>query len=208
MPRNDEHHDSFAAPLLVWLIIQILALTLSAARVKLWAKFSAAGETYALDELIVAQFITSSLLFPFLCRSSRRTFAVIVASLPMIALAGFLSWSTLAVSGWIALNLALWLAALWAWWRVVEDSPFELIAVAIAGALNIAGPVLAYLVAESRGGDLWTSARYIPLLAALRICHFGTIWSQLPSVILLATGLIARAARAKKRASLSTAVIH
>src|SRR5438874_1486816 len=135
--RQDEHNDSFAAPLLVWLIIQLLVLTVTAGRVELWARFSAAGEIYALDELIVAQFLGSSLLFPFLCRTSGCTVAIIVSSLPMIALAGFLSWSTLEQCGWTALNLALWLAALAAWWRLVEGSPFDLLAVAIAGAMNI-----------------------------------------------------------------------
>jgi len=203
--RKDEHIDSFAAPLLVWLTIQLLALTLGAARVKLWARFSTAGEAYALDELLVAQFTASSLLFPFLCRSSRCTVAMIASSLPMIALAGFLSWSTLEQIGWTALNLALWLAALAAWWRVVEGSPFNLIAVAIAGAMNIAGPAAAYLSIEMRGGELSRSATIIPLLAALRISHSGSISSLVPAGILLATGLIACAI---KRASLSTAVIH
>ena len=203
MLRKD--NDSFAAPLLVWLLIQLLALTLAAARVKLWARFAAAGEIYAFDELIVAQFITSSLLFPFLCRSSRSTLAMILSSVPMIALAGFLSWSGLERCGWIALNLALWMASLHAWWRVVEGSPFALIAVAIAGSMNIAAPIVAYLSVETRGGELWRSAACIPLLAALRICHFAGISSLLPSGILLATGLIARAT---KRASLSTTVIH
>lgn len=205
MLREKRHNDSFAAPLLVWLLIQLLALILAAARVKLWAQFSAAGETHALDELTVAQFIASSLLFPFLCRSSRSTLATILSSLPMIALAGFLSWSTLERCGWLALNLVLWLAALAAWWRVVEGSPFDLIAVSIAGVMNIAGPIVAYLSIEARGGEPFRSAACIPLLAALRICHFGTISSLLPCGILLATGLIACAT---KRASLSTALIH
>ena len=133
---------------------------------------------------------------------------MIVSSVPMIALAGFLSWSSLERCGWIALNLALWMAALHAWWRVVEGSPFALIAVAIAGIMNIAAPIVVYFSVETRGGELWRSAACIPLLAALRICHVATISSLLSSGILLATGLIARAARAIKRASLSTAVIH
>jgi hypothetical protein len=203
--RNDEHNNSFAAPLLLWLLIQLLALTLAAARVKLWARFSTAGEVYALDELIVAQFLASSLLFPFLCRSSRSALAMTLSSVPMIALAGFLSWSTLEQCGWIALNLALWLAALGTWWRVVEGSPFDLIAVAIASVMNIAGPIVVYLSTESRGADLSKCAACIPVLAALRIYHFGSISTLLPCGILLATGLIAYAA---KRASLSTAVIH
>jgi hypothetical protein len=203
--RDTGHKDSFAAPLLVWLLIQLLALTMAAARVKLWAQFFAGGEIYAVDELIVAQFIGSSLLFPFLCRSSRSTFAMIVSSVSMIALAGFLSWRSLERCGWIALNLALWMAALHAWWRVVKGSPFDLIAVAIAGVMNIAGPIVAYLSLESRGGELFRSAAYIPVLAAIRICHFGTVSSLLPCGTLLATGLTACAT---KRASLSTAVIH
>ena len=120
MNRQIDEDSSFAAPLLVWLALQLLAISLAAARVKLWARFGSTGETYALDELTVVQFLGSSLLFPILCRSFKSTLAMVVSSLPMIALAGYLSFGSFHQCGMIAINLTIWLVGLALWWKVVN----------------------------------------------------------------------------------------
>jgi hypothetical protein len=51
-------------PLLVWSIVQLIALIAGVARVKLWATYPASGESLALSELLIVQLIGSSILFP------------------------------------------------------------------------------------------------------------------------------------------------
>jgi hypothetical protein len=214
--RSKREPSSYAAPLFVWLVIQLIAIGLAAARVKLWAKFSAEGETVALDELLVAQFIASSLLFPFLCRDFKSTIAITLAGVAMCGLVGILSFNSLDTCGQCALNLLMWLLGLAVWWKVVNAwtrgikgnlplSPTAaLIAVAVVSSLNLCGPILAYFQAESNGFAS-PAFRAIPIIAVVRQAHDATFSGYIPSAAVLILGIGALLVR---RASLSTAVIH
>src|SRR5437763_7314657 len=83
-PINDSPPKSITAPLLVWLIVQLLALALAAARVPLSAHFVQPGEALAIEEMLVAQFAASAMLFPFLLRDARCCVAMIVTAAPML----------------------------------------------------------------------------------------------------------------------------
>ncbi len=189
MKRQSHQDDSFIGPLFLWLTIQLLAIALAAARVKLWARFGSTGEAYALDELTVAQFIGSSLLFPMLCRSFKATVAMIAGGLPMIALAGFLSFASMPQWGGIAINLSIWLAGLGVWRKVANRfDAGALVAVALVSTLNIGGLMLAYLRAETNGGDV-SSFAAVPILAAIRLSHFPTLFSFISASTILILGV-------------------
>src|SRR4051794_35664528 len=59
------------APLIAWLLIQLLALLLAAARVPLWARFDGAIESWALCWMLAMQVGASALLFPWLMSDLR-----------------------------------------------------------------------------------------------------------------------------------------
>ena len=166
---------------------------MAAARVRLWARFGSTGETYALEELTVAHFLGSSLLFPTLCRSLKSTLAMIVSSLPMIVLAGYLSFGSFHQCAAAAINLAIWLIGLAVWCKVVNRlEGGALVAVSIASAANIGGLMIAYLNAEAANRDLSGFAA-VPILSAIRMSHFPTLLCLVPAGAVLLLGLCALA---------------
>src|SRR5262245_15477913 len=82
-------------PLLIWLAIQLIALSISAARIKLWARAPLPGEQFSIDVMLVLQIIAASMLFPLFSRDQQTTVTVAAASLPFTALAGALSGTSL-----------------------------------------------------------------------------------------------------------------
>ena len=204
---------SYAGPLFVWLVIQLLAIAVGAGHVKLWARFTV-DQSLALDELLAVQFIASSLLFPFLCRNLRSTAAIICGSVPMCALVGIVSFNSITSCGVSALNLSMWLAGLGVWGKVAKgrlpknDPPLRptgpLVSVAIVGGLNLCGVVLFYLTAETTGAESPVFSA-IPIIAAIRLAHIATFSGFVPALTLLTIGLITLAIG---RARFSTAVIH
>jgi hypothetical protein len=146
--RANNATSSLTAPLLMWSIVQLIALLASAARVKLWATFPTAGESLALIELLITQLIASSLVFPLLCRTRQSMLAILLTSLPAFAFAGFLAqanWTT--VLACFAF-LALWLIGLTGWREVVRTERAQLRAISIVSALVIGGAVVVYLARE------------------------------------------------------------
>src|SRR4051812_44829008 len=83
--------SSHAPPLIVWLIIQLAALILCAARVPLWARPSQPLEQYSLQIMLAVQMAASALLAPMLFASGQRSCLVIAATVPFVALASVLS---------------------------------------------------------------------------------------------------------------------
>src|SRR5881227_2670709 len=92
MAQSDSNLKSTTAPLAVWLVLQLTALALAAARVPLSAAhFVAPGEALAIHEMLIVQFAASAMFFPFLLRDARRCVALMLTSAPMLQLAGTLS---------------------------------------------------------------------------------------------------------------------
>jgi hypothetical protein len=153
-------------PLLLWLIPQLLALSLAAARVPLSAHFVAPGEALAIHEMLIVQFAASAMLFPFLLRDLRCCIAMILSSAPMLQLAGLLSQTRSArvTEAWIC--VAIWLAALAIWRRALAPR-FYPIAIALANLLTVGGLILWYLSSEFIGHA--QSSYFFPLVATLRL---------------------------------------
>src|SRR5687768_8425586 len=88
MPRQ----QSLTLPLFLWLVPQLLTLSMSAMRVPLSAHPPRPIESVALQQMIVVQIVAMAMLSPILFRSLASTVAVVFAGAPMLALAAFLSW--------------------------------------------------------------------------------------------------------------------
>jgi hypothetical protein len=199
MLRKNLNDSSFAKPLIVWIVIQLIAIILSAIHIRLWATAPRATETLALDELLFAQFLISSLLFPFLCRTWQSTTAMILTSLPMIAFAATLAGigDSICIACW--LNLSIWLLGLLCFRRLLPTPAAELIAVATLSTLNISAILICYLTAEMTSTEL--HGEFIPLPAAIIMIHAPHWPTFLPAAILL---LLTAISLAISRAKLST----
>src|SRR4051812_33839017 len=99
------------APLAVWLVIQTLTLVMGATRLPLWARSGAAPQQLALAEMVVVQFVTTTLLFPWLL-SGAAGIAVAFTAVPFLQLAAFLTSTPLAASAAVSIHLILWIIGL------------------------------------------------------------------------------------------------
>jgi hypothetical protein len=154
------------APLAVWLLVQLGALALAAARVPLWAHFVQPGEATAVEEMLAVQFAISAMTFPFLVRDGRCCFAMIVSSAPMLQLAGVLAGASITRVAGAWSCLSLWLISLAIWQRALA-ARHRPIGVAIANLLTLGGLVFLYLSTESHTAASWFP-RVLPLAATLR----------------------------------------
>ena len=165
-PCQTERDSSISAPLALWLIVQLAALALAAARVPLSAHFVRPGEALAVEEMLVAQFAISAMTFPFLLRDGRCCLAIVLSAAPMLQLAGVLAGAPVArlVGAWTC--LAVWLTSLTIW-RSALPPRRRPIAIAVANLLTIGGGVFLYLSTEFHR-DPFVLARALPLPATLR----------------------------------------
>lgn len=191
MLQKSADDRSFASSLIIWIAVQLLAIGLGAMHIRLWASAPLATETLALDELLVAQFLASCLLFPVLCRTWQSTVAMVIGSIPMIAVAGMLGGveDSVCIGCWF--NVSMWVVGLFFCRRVVATSAAQMISVAAIFSLNFTGIVMCYLIAEMKGSESY--GRFIPLGAAMRMTG-APLWpSFLPGVIwLTCTALVAK----------------
>src|SRR6478609_8166381 len=127
MPTADD--SPRLAPLLIWLLVPLAA------------RWPPAGESLALQEMLVVQTIVAGLLFPALLRDVRSLVAAAVTALPFVQFSAFLSLTSTARAAPAAAVLMLWLAALWAWRSVLKTSRTQTYGVAVANALTIGGAI-------------------------------------------------------------------
>jgi hypothetical protein len=135
-------------PLLLWLLIQLLALALALAHVRFWPDPPRPLDHLALAELLVVQCSALALLFPLLLRTPLTAALVLLSSWPFCQFAAFVSATP--APRWVAAAaaLSLWLIGL-ALWRVALRSRWlQQLGITLAAALTLGGPVLVYLGAE------------------------------------------------------------
>ena len=152
--------QSITAPLLLWLVLQLLALLLSAGRVPLAANWARPGETWAIQTMIVAQIAGSGMLFPLLLRDRASAIACILTAGPMLQLAGFLSNTAVGTIAMTWACLGAWLAAL-SMLRAALPARWHLAAVAMLNLVTLGGPLSASLADQQADGIEWV--RYLPL---------------------------------------------
>jgi hypothetical protein len=199
-------------PLLAWLLIQLAALGLAAGRVPLAARFPAAAETFALDEMLVSQVVFAAMLSPVLLKDLASSFASILTSLPFISLSGYLAAATVGGEIRSAIVVAAWLVTLYAWQRVFRSHQSKMIFVAIANLLTLGLPLIWLVRADATGTTPTPDhARIVltfsPTIAALNGARGPTVFPfYLFAVAASGVALIVYAARA--RSSAARQLIH
>ena len=179
-----------AAPLFVWLVLQMAVLVLAAQRVPLSARFPLEAEKLAVHEMLVVQIAPSAMLFPWLLRDRITTLLVALSAILFVHLAAHLAGVPHTRAAVAAAYVAGWLIGLALWRPVLEHGRARMIGVAIATSLSIGGAVLAYLRAET--SPTTTPHSFGPILGALAQLD-GTAgvrsWAFL--IAFLATSLVA-----------------
>jgi hypothetical protein len=200
-------------PVLLWLLIQLAALSLATLRIPLAAKYPQPGELLATHVMLAAQVAASALVFPYLMRDWRTAAAVIAAAWPFAASASVLSALPPGAAALGELYVTLWLVALALWSAVLRGPRSRAYGVAIAAALSIGGAALWYLSLEfnpAGGAAQGNGARLLavsPIIAVLRqLAPKSPQWAPfLVPAALAATALIASTvARFRGRDRLST----
>lgn len=181
-------------PVVVWLVIQLLSLSIIAARVPLWARPPHPDEGIATRQMLVVQVIAPALLFGWLIPNATTGVVVILTSGPMLQLSGMLAQVPI---GRIALTwgmLCIWLAGLTCWSATLRDIPQRLIACAVATMLALGMPMVRYLADENGmagvGASFWRS---IDLTGAILLAtepgrKVG--WSMIPLLMVLIGGVM------------------
>jgi hypothetical protein len=163
------------AALAGWLALQLAALLLAGLQVPLSDNFPRPAESMALDEMLVVQVGFAALLFPILLPNLPTAVIAIVATWPLVQLAGALAaveplrvfLSGAYVCGWLAL-LALWRS-------ILPCHKSRMFGVAVAALLSIGAAVLWYLraefVTEQINPDWARDGLAGPILGVLAILH-------------------------------------
>ena len=163
--------------LLIWSAAQLFALGVSAFRVRLWARFPAAGESLAVDVLFCTQMATAVLLMPRLTRW-RTAFFMLLTAWPLLMLAGSLAavpGASIARAGaWIS----VWIVAMCLVARV--QVRWQNLVWPSLVAWSLGGPFLVYLRNEFAGqiGDLSIFIEG-PIVTGLRTLHGDARYSPL-----------------------------
>lgn len=176
----------------VFLGVQWVALGVGAGGLALSDQFPHPAERLALAELLVAQVLAASLLFPWLLRNLNTTLILIASTAPFLQLAGMLSSAPPLRTFLAGLYVALWLLLLFLLRRHFLQTPhYQLLATAVSTAATLAAPLLWYLqaefVTEQWSIDWPRYALASPLTAVLSLLYQEplTFHPWLPPAILL-----------------------
>jgi len=170
-PKTLPH--SPAPALFVWLVVQVIAIVLSACRVPLWARAPQAGEFLAMSFLLVAQVLSAALLMPRLVCDLRTAAMAAACAWPFTVLAGFLAAAPGALIFHAGAYLTGWLFCLWVWRLPLSSTKAQMIASGVAAAWSAGGVVLWYCRIEfaSDAAPLTPAVRSAmgPLVGAMSI---------------------------------------
>jgi hypothetical protein len=194
VPRESSSPTHHARLIAFWMIVQLAALALATSRVSLSARFFQPAERMAVEEMLVAQLLASSLTFPLLLRGWFNAIVIPLTAVPMLLLANALSRYAMADLWPAMLYVELCLLAMAAWAQTLRTLRSQLIGVCVAGGFTIFLTVLWYLSREYQPDSRDWLHYFGPIVAALRLLdQSGRIWefAALPAVF----GLVALASR-------------
>lgn len=191
-----------AAPLFVWLVIQLIALAVAVFRAPLSARFPPPGEQFAIHIMLIVQVVVSAMLFPFLMRDVKTSVMVILTIVPFVQLSSYLSTIPIARAALAAGYVATWLVTLALWRAILQPRRGEMLGVACALALSLGGAVMWYLRAEShppRPIDWSRDGMFGPILGAIAQLHAdpSASWVAAGGLLVL-SAVIGIAARYRK----------
>lgn len=191
--------DSPAAPLFVWLVIQLLALSLGVFGVPLAARV-VQPEQFALHLMLVTQVVAAAMLFPLILRDESTSAMAILAIAPFIQLTSYLSAIPLASASLAGAYVALWMTTLAMCRPMLRMQRNEMLAVACALALSVGGGLVWYLHTELRGAGQvnWSVGAFCgPVAGVIAQLHAPTgaaLTAWVFPLIILTTVSIARIA--------------
>jgi len=211
--RHSPTTGPFTGPVLLWLLVQLAALSVAALRFPLAAKYPQPAELLATHVMLATQVAAGALLFPYILGDWRTAAGVIAAAWPFAATASVLSATPLTTTAAAEAYVSIWLLGLALWRAVLPGTKSKSYGVAVTTTLTVGGALLRYLAREfdltssapvGGNGDLFAAA---PLLATLRLLtpQPSGVDSYLIPTALAASGLLALLARRiRGRAKLST----
>jgi hypothetical protein len=170
-------------PLLVWLLLQLLALLLAITNAPLLARPAHPMETYALEIMLSVQGAAAVLLFPWLLRDATDIGRVVVSAWLFDQLAGMLAMQNATGIAVAAAGISVWLVGLSVWSRVCATTRTQLAAVALLSAASIGLLAAMYTSMEFAEGSLSLSGALIwgvlsaNLLAAGLALIFGRFFA-------------------------------
>jgi hypothetical protein len=141
-----------SAAIVIWLLVQLAALTACAARITFWARSPAAGEQLALAVMLCVQVGTSAVIFPYLLSDRSSTILAIVTGWPLAQLAAYLSDASLTQATGGELYVSAWLLGLAFYSPLLRSESAKLIGAALAGMIAIGGSLVLYLRLEFAAG--------------------------------------------------------
>jgi len=208
--RQKQRSTSFAFALLAWLTIQLIALSIAAARAPIWARFPKPGDRFAIAEMLATQVVAISLLFPVLLRDRLTSVAIASSALPFIALAGTLSSAPASNLMSVATMICVLIAGAALIRPSLSTRASESAGLIIAVTLSLGVPILHYILSEFGDGtrDSVGASLFSPtlcILGALREPVGGRFW--ICPLAMLALGIAARV-RKRRCDRLSTADDH
>jgi len=144
-----------AAPLLLWVLVQLIALALSAAGTPLWAHHPLPRTSLAVETMLVAQLVGIWLLFPVVLSDVLLSLVAVAFLWPFLQLAGLLASAPQSKLVVTALYVSIWTAGLGVLNHQLRTWRFQFIAVALTAGTCLGGLILLYLHAEvSAGGGI------------------------------------------------------
>ena len=188
--------ESPTPAVILWLIIQAMAIAISSFRVSLWIHSPDATEYIALTILLAMQILASALLSPRLCHDYSTTLVAIATAWPFIVAADFLSTAPVSSVTWVGAYMTVWLAAI----AILQSSlntKGRMMASGLLGSWAVAGPVfLLFMANERSNGSLPVLSGAMraatgPLLNGLPITVAGTdhsLWIWAPAAVVAVVG--------------------
>jgi len=120
LPRDSTSFPRAAQLIALWMVAQVAALALAAGRVSLSARFFQPAERMAVEEMLVAQLLVSSLTFPLLLKSGFSSLVITITAIPMILLANAFSQYSLTLLWLVIAYVEFWLLAMACWAHVLR----------------------------------------------------------------------------------------
>jgi hypothetical protein len=138
--------------ILIWIVLQLLALALAAGRVPLWAHHPSPRESLATVEVAAFQIISTALLFPLLLPNFSTSCAIVALSLPFVHLAGILADDPEIRLLVVSALVALWIGGLALLGGALRTPRAQAVGVAIMSSLCLCTPLLSYVHSEATSG--------------------------------------------------------
>jgi hypothetical protein len=191
-----EVHEPFGWQI-VWALMQLGALGLSAARIPLSARYPATGEQWALHVTLVMQVGLSAMIFPRLLSAWWRTWCAIGIAWVFAELAAFLADCPFANAAGAEGFVTFWIFTLAIWRWAIPNGRAMLFAAALATAISFGGVGVSYLLHEFGSQELginWRREGMLgPIMGALSAASTEFHWTAvIPIASFLILGIAAR----------------